>query len=176
MACAANASLKASAICLSIIKNAEGCRNKAYLDNKRGRVWTIGYGHTKDVKEGDTCTQEQANAWLITDVTDAENTVKQAVNVPLSQARFDALVSFVFNVGRGRIGGPSGFVTLKNGGPSTLLRLINNGEFGSYNPKTGEASGAAAEFLKWTKDEGVVLGGLVRRRETEVILFSGNNV
>lgn len=157
----ANDKLKASPLCLSVVKSAEGFRAKAYLDTKKGRVPTIGYGHTAGVKMGDTCTQDRANAWLITDIAYAEGVVKKAVDVALSQGQFDALVSFVYNVGPGRKGFADGFVTLRNGNPSSLLRLLN----------AGDAKGAADQFERWVYDEGVKLPGLVKRRLAEKTLF-----
>lgn len=158
-----NVNLKASQNCLALIKRFESCELEAYLDTKTGKVPTIGWGHTANVKMGDTCTQEQADAWLARDVAYAEGVVKKAVTVPLEPHQFDALVSFVYNTGPGRKDVHSGFVTLRNGNPSTLLRRINAGRF----------SEAGQEFLKWIKDDGVVMGGLVRRRQAEKDLFNG---
>jgi lysozyme len=169
----ANENLRASPACLAVIKGSEQCRLKAYLDTKKGRVPTIAWGHTANVKMGDTCTQAQADAWLISDVSYAESIVKKAVTIPLTQGQFDALVSFAYNVGHGKVGGPSGLVVLKNGNPSTLLRLVNAGEVGGRDPVTGNLIGAAGEFGKWVYDEGVKLGGLVTRRAAEAALFMG---
>lgn len=159
MTCIANQNLKPSPLCFSVIKSSEECKLKAYLCP--AKIWTIGYGHTNNVKENDTCTQGQANAWLIADVAYAERVVKNAVNVPLSQGKYDALVSFVFNVGPGAKGVKSGFVTLVSGAPSSMLRLLNANDY----------AGAADEFDKWTKGGGAVLGGLVKRRRMEKTLF-----
>lgn len=130
---------------LEIIKDSEALRLNAYLDTKAGRVPTIGWGHTKGVTMGMTCTVAQAEKWLREDVASAESDVHKYVTVPMSQGAFDALVSFVFN-----IGGPQ-FST------STLLRLLN----------TGDYIGASNEFQKWIYDNKVKQGGLVIRREKE---------
>lgn len=153
-----NQNLKASGACLGLIKCFETCALTAYLDPFK--IPTIAWGHTAGVRMGDTCTQTQADAWLKENITEAENVVKAAVNVPLNQGQFDALVSFVYNVGHGKAGVKSGLVVLKNGGTSTLLRLINAGDF----------DGAAAEFGKWTNNG---MRGLVRRRAAETALFTG---
>jgi len=125
----------------------EGCRLAAYPDVKG--VWTIGYGHTACVKEGDTCTQEQALAWLMDDIRWAASTVNRLVKTNLNQNEFDALVDFVFNVGSGN------FAT------STMLRKLN----------AGDLLGAAAEFDKWDMAGGQHVAGLLRRRQAETDEF-----
>lgn len=123
------------------------------------RVWTLGWGHTKGVRMGQHCTLAQAEQWAVEDCADAERAVNDLVGVPLTQNQFDALVSFVFNVGRGRPQsdpkGPAGF----HG--STLLRKLNAKDY----------TGAAKEFPRWNKGGGVILNGLVMRRADEQALF-----
>lgn len=142
---------------LALMKGHEGCRLKAYLCS--AGVWTIGYGHTRGVKEGDTCTQRQADDWLLEDSGFAEKAVNDEVKVSLTQNQFDALVSFVYNVGVGRRltdpKGPAGFLG------STLLRKLNAGDY----------TGAADEFSKWVRGGGKILNGLVARRADERALF-----
>lgn len=126
-------------------------------------VWTTGWGHTKGVKKGDTKTLAECERDFDDDVTWAEAAVNSLVHVPLTQNQFDALVSFVFNIGRGTSQddphGPSGFMG------STLLRLLN----------TADYAGAAAQFKRWdkgrVKGELRVLNGLVLRRMDEKDLF-----
>jgi lysozyme len=133
---------------LALTQSSEGCRLTAYQDSVG--VWTIGYGHTgPDVYKGLTITQNEATALLLKDVQTAADCVNRLVTVPLSQEEFDALVDFVFNIGTGH------FST------STLLRLLN----------TGDYEGAANEFTKWSKAGGVVLAGLLKRRQAEADLF-----
>jgi lysozyme len=132
---------------LALIRAHEGCRYEAYPDSVG--VPTIGYGHTKGVKLGDTCTDEQAEAWLREDVTTAESCVSSSVTVPMTQGEFDALVSFTFNLG---------CHALRS---STLLIKLNNSDY----------DGAAAEFGKWNHARGKVLAGLTARREAERQLF-----
>lgn len=136
----------------SIIKTHEGYSSKAYLCP--ARVWTIGYGTTtypngQKVKEGDTCTREQAEAYLSHHLKQFEAAILGAVRVPLTQNQFDSLVSLVYNIG------PAAFST------STLLKKLN----------TRDYQGTAEEFPRWNKSNGKVLQGLVRRREEERKLF-----
>lgn len=132
-----------------IIKRYEGLRLEAYLCP--AGVWTIGYGHTRGVKPGDKCTKEQANDYLLDDLRDAENAVNVMVKSSLNQNQFDALVSFVYNLGSG------------NFKDSTLLRKLNERDY----------LGAANEFKRWNKAGGKVLNGLIKRRESEANLFIG---
>lgn len=139
--------MKISAAGLELLKVHEGLRLKAYLDT--GGVPTIGYGHTRGVKVGDTCAKEQALTWLAEDVSDAERDVNLYVHVPLKQNQFDALVSFVYNIGGAR------FAT------STLLRKLNDGDY----------VGAAGQFVRWVYDNGRIINGLALRRADECELF-----
>ena len=131
-----------------LIKAAEGLRLTAY--RCPAGVWTIGFGHTANVKEFDTCTIEQADALLFEDCFEAEEAVKQLVKVPINQNQFDALVSFTFNLGVTRLE------------KSTLLRKLN----------TGDYIGCALEFPRWNKAGGKILPGLVKRRLEEQTLFT----
>ena len=114
---------------------------------------TIGYGHliTEANKEQflDGVDEDEALDLLRQDVAVAERAVLRLITVPLTQGQFDALASFVFNVG------PAAF------GNSTLLRLLN----------AGDATGAAAQFRRWNRGADGVLPGLVVRRAAERTLF-----
>ena len=81
----------------TIIKRFEGCRLKAY--KCPAGVWTIGYGRTQGVKQGDVITQEQADSWLRYDLKVFELHVKNNLKYKLNQNQFDALVSFTYNCG-----------------------------------------------------------------------------
>lgn len=144
-----------------LIKSYEQLRLRAYAataDERKRGIWTIGWGHTKGVKEGDVCTQEQAQEWFDEDTAEAVKCVNDHVKITLSQNEFDALVSFCFNVGAGRVEPrKDGFIT------STLLKLLNSHAI----------EAAANEFLKWNKQSGVVLSGLTKRRLEEKALFLG---
>jgi lysozyme len=132
----------------SIIKGHEGLELVAYKDG--GGVWTIGYGHTgAEVKVGMLITLAQAEELLTRDLRSSEGHINTSVTVPLTQNQFDALVSFVFNVGGGAFES------------STLLKLLNAGNY----------AGAADQLLRWNKDEGKIVQGLSNRREAERKLF-----
>ena len=135
---------------LNFIKEFEGLELTAYRCS--AGVLTIGYGHTgSDVTAGLTITKEQAYAFLTEDTKSAQQCVSSFVNVKVNQNEYDALVSFVFNIGT------TAFVN------STLLKLLNEGESKLI---------VAAEFLRWVKAGGdEAVPGLVRRRAAERKLF-----
>lgn len=132
---------------IDAVKDYEGVRLKAYDDGVG--VWTIGVGHTAGVKRGDVITMDQVDEFLRADLEDAEQAVNARVVAPLSQGQFDALVSFVFNVGAGA------FIA------STLLKKLNARDY----------DGAADEFLRWNKAGGRVMAGLTKRRISERMMF-----
>jgi lysozyme len=136
---------------IRLIKQQEGCMLVAYQCS--ANVWTIGYGHTKTAWKGKTINLEQANELLQEDLQTFANAVNQLVKVDLTQNQFDALVSFVFNIG---------IDAFKY---STMLRMLNKGEYGE----------AAKQFDKWNKVGIKRIEGLVRRREAEKALFLQNN-
>lgn len=138
--------------CYEIIEHFEQYRPTAYAataDERRRGIWSIGWGHTEGVREGDTCTRAQAEAFLQTDVAVAANAVNRNVTVQLNQNQFDALTSLTFNIGA------TAFEE------STALRRLNDGDFG----------GAALAMLWFDKQSGHVLAGLDTRRHMEVALF-----
>lgn len=137
-------SIMASTWCYDFLKQFEKFRPTAYLPTKKDK-WTIGWGHTSGVKEGDTCTTEQAMTWLHDDIATAVAAIHAHCTADLTQPQFDALVSLVFNIGTGAFE------------ESTLLRKLNDRDYG----------GAAAEFPRWDKQAGAVLNGLLARREAE---------
>jgi len=151
-----------------LLREEEGIRLKAYPDpGSGGEPWTIGYGHTSGVKKGDTCTIEQAEAWLEEDMMNSYSVIDRAVSVPLTHQQRDALCSFVFNVGPGVKGKKDGFVVLKSGEPSTLLRKLNAGDYAA----------AANQMLRWDNASGNRLPALTRRRKRECALFlAGTNI
>lgn len=138
---------------LALIKKWEGCKLKAYKDG--GGVWTIGYGTTfypqdgSKVKEGDTCTQEQAENWLQIHVNNLFFEISHLVTSPLTENQLKALVCFVYNIG------------INAFKKSTMLKLLNEN-------KKGEAAG---QFPRWNKDNGKEVQGLTNRRLDEQKLF-----
>ncbi len=136
----------------AIIRDAEGFRSTAYLDT--GGVWTIGFGTIKypngtSVKKGDTCTRNEAEQWLKNDCVWVDACLDKNVKVNLNQNQFDALASFVYNIGE------TAFVK------STMLTLINQNSLTS----------AASQFDRWVFDNGKRIQGLANRREKEKALF-----
>ena len=117
-------------------------------------VLTIGFGHTKGVKKNMRITKQEAEDLLRDDMKIYEAEVKRLVDVPLTQFQFDALVSFVYNLGAA------------NFGSSTLLRKLNSGDYAAV----------PAQFMRWNKARvnGKLqpLTGLTRRRSAEAALFT----
>ena len=136
---------------ISLIKKFEGCELEAYQDAVG--VWTIGYGHTKDVRQGMSITKEQADNMLINELDEYCDHVEKAVTVDLKQNQFDALVSWTYNLG------PT------NLNASTMLKVLNNKNYDEV----------PAQIKRWNKAGGKVLEGLVRRREAEALLFEGKD-
>jgi lysozyme len=112
-------------------------------------VWTIGYGHTKDVTEGMEITQAEAETMLKDELLDYCNYVDMYVQVPLEQNQFDALVSWTYNLGP---------TNLKS---STMLKVLN----------TGKYEDVPEQIKRWNKANGKMLDGLIRRREAESLMF-----
>jgi len=147
---------------IALIQQFESLRLQAYPDPKSGGApWTIGWGHTgPEVKPGMSCTPEQAGAWLSAELARVALSITGAVHVVLTQNQFDALASLIYNVGPGG-SQKDGIIRLRSGQPSTLLRLLNNGDY----------AGAAAQFLRWDSPGSTVQAGLQRRRAAEKALF-----
>ena len=135
---------------IDLIKHFEGCELNAY--KCPAGVWTIGYGHIKGVSEGMSITQEQAEQMLLDELKEYENYINELVVVDLSQNQFDALVSWVYNLGP---------ANLKS---STLLKVLNSGDY----------AGVPDQIERWNKAGGKVLEGLIRRRLAESSLFCEN--
>ena len=134
----------------SLIKKFEGCKLEAYLCS--AGVPTIAFGRTKNVKIGDTCTQEQADAWLEEELEEYTGYVNDAVKQTLQQNQIDAMVAWTYNLG------PT------NLGSSTMLKVLNKGKMQEV----------PQEMRKWVKANGKTLPGLERRRLAESMLFDGD--
>lgn len=140
--------MKPSPKCVELVAEFEGCQLKAY--RCPAGVWTIGYGHTEDVKPGDRLpSKKEAQLLLLKDLERyaeyvnrliADKTIMFSVN----QNRFDALTSFVYNCG-----------------PGNLRTLVQN----------RDAETVAQKMLLYNKGGGKVLAGLSRRRRAERKLF-----
>ena len=144
--------MKISDAGIGMLKRFEGLELEAYQDI--AGIWTIGYGHTgPDVQPGMKISERDAEELLRRDLKPREQAVESAVKVPLNQNEFDALVSFVYNVGA---------AALRS---STALKRLNR----------GDRIGAADALTWWNKATvGGVLRevlGLTRRRAAERALF-----
>lgn len=128
-----------------------------------GHVWTIGFGETEGVREGDTMTIAEAIARL------SESVAKRArmlsapgvLNVELTQNRFDGIVSILYNAGPGKPGVHDGIIWLADGRQSSLLRCANAEAWDL----------AATKFDAWNKAGGVVVNGLINRRKSDRYIF-----
>ena len=139
-----------------LIKKFEGCELEAY--QCAAGVWTIGYGYTKDVKEGDVWSEEKADFMLWRELDDEyEHYINSLVTAPINQCQFDALVSWVYNLGPANLKA------------STLLKKLNAGEYNEV----------PAQIKRWNKatvnGDRKVLPGLTRRREAEALMFEGKD-
>ena len=143
--------MKTSPKGIALIKEFEGLRLKAY--QCPGGVWTIGYGHTAGVKPGMLISKAQAEEYLKADLIAFERYLN-GLGLALNQNQFDALISFIYNVGTG------------NFSNSTLLRKVR------ANPQDNSIMD---EFLRWVYSKGRVLPGLQRRRLDEMKLYFSND-
>jgi lysozyme len=142
----------------SIIRDSEQRRLQAYIC-PAGKP-TIGWGHTKGVKLGDTCTPAEAESYFEEDLSDADATIDRWVRAPLTPAMRDALASWIFNFGEPKFR------------ISTLLRVLNRCEYAAV----------PEQFKRWVhgKDpetgKTVVWPGLVTRRAREAALFMADGI
>jgi len=139
--------MKTSAVGIELIKKYEGLKLRAYVCP--GGVLTIGYGHTKNVKENMTVTPEEAEELLIKDLEYFEKKLIDVVKVKINQNQFDALVSLIYNIGEGAFN------------KSSLLKFINDNKFDL----------AARQFPRWIYSNGKILTGLMNRRKAEREIF-----
>ena len=128
---------------LNLIKSFEGCKLKSYQDSVG--VWTIGWGHTGNVKEGQTITQAQADEYLKKDLAKFEKAVEKIDSIGLNENEFSALVSFAYNCGTGN---------------------LNKLCLGRTKVEI------ASKMLLYNKAGKKVLAGLTRRRKAENRLFT----
>ncbi len=139
--------MKTSDRLLTQLMMMEGLRLTAYRD--AAGVLTIGYGHTKGVREGDKISPFWAQELLQKDIEECERAVKE-LQVARTEGQLDALTSFAFNLGIGRLKG------------STLLKVIREG---------GSKTAITREFKRWVYAGGKRLRGLELRREWEAKRF-----
>ncbi len=139
--------MKTSAAGTALIEEFEGFRDQAYRDPVG--IWTIGYGFTRDVQAGDRITRAQAYERLRAELAAYEAGVWRATGGNVTQAQFDALVSFAWNVGTKGMAG------------SSVIKAHNRGDH----------QAAARAFGLWNKAGGKVWPGLTRRRAAEAALY-----
>lgn len=134
-----------------LLKDFEGFEPEAYWD-KYGKIWTIGWGFTKGVKDGDTMTEEEGNERLRQEIQEYERGVLRLCTLEPNENQLSAMVCLAWNIG----------LHPKKGFPiSAVLRYHNLGDFKK----------AADSFKSWQKSGGIELPGLVRRRKAEAALY-----
>lgn len=141
-----------SATGIKEIQRSESLRLTPYKDI--AGKWTIGWGHLikdnePELLRASGITENQASALLKQDLKTAESAVNRLVTVPLSEGQYDALVSFVYNVGEG------------NFSESSMLRELNAENYDA----------AAAQFPRWKYAGGEPSAGLLARRAREQNTF-----
>jgi len=139
--------MKISDAGVSAVKGFEGFRAKAYLCP--AGVWTIGFGTTNGVKEGDSVTRARAEELLKSDLKWAEAVINKKVTVKLKQNQFDALCSFVYNIGETAFS------------KSTMLKLLNKGQYDAV----------PAQIARWNRVGKEVNRGLTIRRAAEADMW-----
>lgn len=134
---------------IELIKSFEGFEPVPYLDDVK--IPTVGYGHV--IRKGEKflkpLTESEATELMCRDLMEFEACVSALVEVDIEQCQFDALVSFTYNLGCGKLES------------STLLKKLNAGLYEE----------AADEMLLWNRAGGKVLNGLTRRRQAERAMF-----
>lgn len=139
--------MKTSLRGLALIEEFEGFRSEAYRDPVG--IWTIGYGFTEGVRPGDTISRAEADRRLRDELHDYEAGVYVATRSRVTQAQFDALVSFAWNVG------------IKGMAGSSVIKAHVRGDH----------QAAARAFALWNKAGGKVWPGLTRRRAAEAAMY-----
>ena len=145
--------------CIELVKKFEGLHKvkddgMVHAYRCPAGKWTCGYGATRGVRSGVTWTKEYSEMRLIEDLEEHGKIVKKSVNVPLTQSQYDALTSFVFNLGGGAFR------------KSTLLSKLNKGLYDD----------CPEQIMRWNKAKVdgklIPLRGLTRRRTAEAAIFS----
>jgi len=130
-------------------------RNLRGWEALNGKPWTIGYGHTKGVKQGDVCSEQQAYKWLQEDMEDAAALVRRNVPWEMAQGQFDALCDMAFNMG------------------NEFMRKDDiQADFDDVL-RSGDICEIRKRIPTFRKGGGVVLPGLVKRGGMRVALFDG---
>lgn len=148
--------MRVSPVGQAIIKHYESVRLRAYPDPATGAApWTIGYGHIRNVRPGDTCSQAQADAWLVQDLMSVEFTLNKLITWPITQGQFDALAGLMFNIGAGAFR------------PDAVV-----GDFDDFI-KSGNMAEIRSRIAQFRMANGKVMYGLQKRRRAEQALWDG---
>ena len=141
--------MQANALCISLVKEFEGCKLCSYQD--QGGIWSVGYGTTGPfVTPNMKITQSTADAWLINHIDTVSAALTRMIKTPINENQFGALVSLAYNIGIGHFAS------------SSALALLNEG-FLEQVP---------SHIALWNKVNDVVNTGLVRRRAAEIALWN----
>ena len=135
---------------INLIKSFEGLELQSYLDT--GGVWTIGYGHTAGVTQGQTITEQQAEQYLYSDLQNIISKLNTFINsnkIVFNQNKFDACISLIFNIGWG---------------------AFYNSTLASYL-KQKDYVAAGNQFTRWVYDNGQFIQSLYNRRLSEKNLY-----
>lgn len=144
--------METSAKGIGLIKQFEGCKLTAYKPVPTEKYWTIGYGHYgADVKQGQTITQTRAEVLLEQDLRPIEQLLNR-MNVNFRQGQFDALVSWIYNLGAGN---------------------FNNSTMKKYIMQRHKDEDITDQLVKWVNSCGKPLLGLKKRRVAEANLWLG---
>lgn len=154
---------------IALIQHFEMCYLKAYLCP--AKVWTIGWGTIeypdgRAVKQGDTCTQVQADAYFLVEMASKEQGVLALLgDKALTQPQFDALVSFAYNLGLAALKSSHLFkYILENS--SDLKKIVGNDNM-DYR-----VFGQNGQFIRWNRANKIPNRGLIRRRKAEAWLYA----
>ena len=140
---------------LDLIKFYEGYSSSPYLCPAQhgtiGYVAIWGMDNKRVTWDHPDIDKDQADYFLRWDVKKSQVAVLRILKFPLEDGQYNALSSFVFNLGS---------AALKS---STLRRKINRGDY----------IGAANDFPRWIWAGGRRLKGLIKRRNDERLMFLG---
>jgi lysozyme len=134
---------------IDLIKSQEGFKSKAY--KCPAGLWTIGYGHTRGVKPGDTITEEKASELLYLEINHIYVHELDKLELKLNQNQFDALISFIYNVG--------------------ITKFLKSKLYAAIKENTNNEIRIKKLWNQWTYAGGKKLNGLVNRRKLELELY-----
>ncbi|MFA5301000.1 MAG: lysozyme [Lutibacter sp.] len=134
---------------IDLIKSQEGFKTKAY--KCPAGLWTIGYGHTRGVKLGDRITEEKASELLYFEINDRFAHELDELGLQLNQNQFNALISFVYNIG--------------------ITKFLKSKLYAAIKENPNNEIRIKKLWNQWTYAGGKKLNGLVNRRKLELELY-----